>query len=67
MLVFAEIVCNTPEQEGGLVAQVSSLSIGGVARYTCPRGSNMEGNDTRVCTPGGSWSGLMPACRREYT
>ncbi|KAF4519567.1 hypothetical protein B566_EDAN004774 [Ephemera danica] len=43
-----EVVCNPPEQEGGLVAQVSSLSIGGVARYTCPKGSNMEGNDTRV-------------------
>ncbi|CAB3383572.1 Hypothetical predicted protein [Cloeon dipterum] len=61
--VCSEILCPSPTQDNGLIAQVSSYSVGGVARYFCPRGYNMEGNDTRVCLQGGTWSGYMPACR----
>jgi Sushi repeat (SCR repeat) len=66
IVLISEIVCAHPPQENGLIVQVSSYSVSAQARYTCPRGSNMEGNDTRICIKGGTWSGLSPACRREF-
>lgn len=58
-----EIVCKEPEKLGSMIVQVSTHSVGGVAHYSCPRGSILEGNSTRICLSKGVWSGKLPNCR----
>ncbi|XP_074034332.1 CUB and Sushi multiple domains furrowed [Leptinotarsa decemlineata] len=57
-----EIQCKTPETVKGITFSVNALRIGGIARYHCPRGHNLIGNDTRVCLQKGTWSGSVPVC-----
>ncbi|XP_054274093.1 sushi, von Willebrand factor type A, EGF and pentraxin domain-containing protein 1-like [Macrosteles quadrilineatus] len=57
-----EILCAEPEVDGVVTVRTSTHSIGGVAHYSCPRGTTMEGNSTRICLQRGSWSGRVPEC-----
>lgn len=61
--VCREILCKEPESEGAMTIQVSTHSVGGVAHYSCPRGTNMIGNSTRICSKKGTWTGKIPACK----
>ncbi|XP_073975480.1 CUB and Sushi multiple domains furrowed [Rhodnius prolixus] len=60
--VCREVVCKEPEKDGGVIVQVSTFSIGGVAHYSCPKGHIMQGNSTRICQKKGTWSGYIPNC-----
>ena len=62
-MTFSEILCKEPETEGTMTVQVSTPSVGGVAHYSCPRGTNMIGNSTRICSKKGIWTGKIPACK----
>ncbi|GLV42687.1 furrowed [Carabus blaptoides fortunei] len=57
-----EIQCKDPDAINGVLFQVSTHSIGGVAHYTCPRGHTLKGNATRICIKKGIWSGQTPTC-----
>ncbi|XP_018565850.1 sushi, von Willebrand factor type A, EGF and pentraxin domain-containing protein 1 [Anoplophora glabripennis] len=57
-----EIQCKEPDAIEGVNYKVSTLSVGGVAQYRCPRGHSMQGNSTRICLKTGSWSGIAPIC-----
>jgi len=55
-----EITCEKLESENVLITK---FRPGGIASYTCPRGSELIGNSTRVCMETGEWSGAEPKCR----
>ncbi|XP_046996037.1 sushi, von Willebrand factor type A, EGF and pentraxin domain-containing protein 1 [Schistocerca americana] len=57
-----EVLCSEPETDGVVTVKVHTHSIGGIARYSCPKGQYMDGNATRVCQSKGTWSGKMPTC-----
>jgi len=57
-----EIQCKDPDSFDGVLFKVSTYSVGGVAQYSCPRGHNMQGNNTRICQKNGSWSNKAPNC-----
>lgn len=56
-----EIQCPEPEKENGMIVQVTTHSIGGIAKYSCEKGQHLTGNATRTCTKEG-WAGSMPIC-----
>ncbi|XP_017772932.1 PREDICTED: sushi, von Willebrand factor type A, EGF and pentraxin domain-containing protein 1 [Nicrophorus vespilloides] len=58
-----EIQCKDPDTFEGVSFQVSTHSVGGIAKYGCPKGHEMQGNSTRVCLEKGSWSGRAPSCK----
>jgi CUB/sushi domain-containing protein len=60
---FAEITCEKLESDNILITK---LRPGGVATYSCPRGSELFGNSTRTCLNNGEWSGAEPKCRGTY-
>ena len=44
------------------------LTAGAVAKYECiAPGSELFGNDTRVCLPNGTWTGSEPLCAGKYS
>ncbi|KAJ8969501.1 hypothetical protein NQ314_001726, partial [Rhamnusium bicolor] len=57
-----EIQCKKPDALEGVTYKISTLSVGGVAQYHCPRGHIMQGNSTRMCLKNGIWSGSAPSC-----
>lgn len=61
-----EIQCKDPDALSGVNFEVSTHSVGGIARYSCPRGSILQGNNTRTCLAKGQWSGKAPHCIRMY-
>lgn len=61
----SEIQCKNPDTLTGVLFQVSTHSVGGVAHYTCPKGHTLSGNATRICLQKGSWSGKSPVCIRK--
>ncbi|KAJ8968851.1 hypothetical protein NQ317_005360, partial [Molorchus minor] len=60
--VCKEIRCKNPDAIEGVTYKVSTLSVGGVAQYHCPRGHMMQGNSTRICLKQGTWTGTAPTC-----
>ena len=55
-------MCKEPENDDHVLYETTSLQIGGILKYTCPKGYKLEGNRTRKCTNLGSWSGKKPTC-----
>ena len=47
------------------VVEISTLSVGGVARYSCLSGYSLVGSSSRTCQSDGSWSGQQPSCKNE--
>ena len=61
----SEITCVsqvTNDTTSGMSASVSSLSVGGVATYTCSEGRRIVGPLTRKCLVTGLWDGQQPFC-----
>lgn len=65
-LSLTELRCpnNLTDPMGGAV-NISSLSIGGMAVYSCLEGYVLEGTAERVCMNNEMWSGVPPSCRCE--
>ena len=62
---FLVILCpSLPDIDNGMV-EVSGLSPGGVATYTCDPGFILVGDPTRICRDNGTWSGEEPTCERK--
>ena len=40
--------------------------VGTVISYHCIGGYIMEGNGSRVCHPGGNWTGIDPICLGQF-
>ena len=50
-----------PDPLNGAV-EVSGLTVGSTASYTCDDGFELSENILRMCEPGGVWSGSEPLC-----
>lgn len=37
-----------------------------MATYACHVGFELSGDETRICSKGGEWLGVMPSCERMY-
>ena len=48
------------------MATWTTLSVGGVATYTCNDMFELIGESTRTCERNRMWSGVAPTCRRTY-
>ena len=51
--------------ENGLLA-IDSTTFGSVVTYGCVEGYNITGDQMRMCTGNGSWSGQDPVCQSEF-
>ncbi len=45
--------------------ELSGLTVGSTAAYTCDGGFQLAGNKKRQCQPNGQWSGNDPSCRSK--
>lgn len=58
-----EITCDEPETVENLIVDVGTRAVGVEAKYSCPKGRYLVGNDTRVCLKNGQWGGKRPTCK----
>ena len=62
-----EIDCPSLESPARGEVIFTNLTVGSTANYTCQFGYMISGVTTRVCQPGGVWSGEEPMCNSEFT
>ena len=62
-----EIRCGNPESGTGVMVNVASYQVGGLAYYSCIKGGEMQENvaTVRHCSPTGKWNGSAPFCKCE--
>ena len=60
--------CPSPDLRTGLTVTYTNTTFGSVAVYSCalPVGYRLAGNNTRVCQPDGTWTGIAPYCLSNY-
>ncbi|CAN8010379.1 unnamed protein product, partial [Ixodes pacificus] len=58
----APAICRLPTGVDNGTVDPGGLWLGAVARYACDDGFQLRGNDTRTCSPDGSWSGNEAVC-----
>lgn len=58
-----EITCDEPDAVENLIVDTGTRAVGATAKYSCPRGRYLVGNDTRVCHKNGQWGGRQPICK----
>lgn len=59
-----EITCTEPDVAGEhVLVDSGDRSVGAIARFTCPKGRFLVGNDTRTCLKNGHWTGRSPTCK----
>lgn len=61
--VCKEITCDEPDPVENLLVDAGTRAVGALAKYSCPRGRYLVGNDTRVCQKNGQWGGRRPSCK----
>ena len=59
------ITCETLADPANGDVDQSGNRPGSTATYTCVRGYELVGEDTRICQDNGEWSGEAPRCRRK--
>ena len=47
--------------------EITGLSVGSVATYSCMEGLELNSTAVRTCLDDGSWSGTEPACSMLQT
>lgn len=58
-----EITCNEPDIHENLIIEPGTRLVGSLAKYSCPKGHYIIGNNTRVCMNSGQWTGRTPKCK----
>lgn len=58
-----EITCDDPETADSLLVDSGTKAVGVLAKFSCPKGRFIVGNDTRTCLKSGKWSGKNPICK----
>lgn len=61
--VCKEIVCAEPDLTENLIVEMGERAVGSLARFRCPRGRSLIGNETRTCQKSGHWTGKSPTCK----
>lgn len=61
--VCKEITCQEPDITENLIVESGDRSVGALAKFTCPKGRFLVGNDTRTCLKNGHWTGRNPVCK----
>src|SRR5687768_15680722 len=54
--------CDAPDSPEFGFVQVSNLTVGGTATYSCATGYVIDSNAPRICQADGTWSGPVPTC-----
>lgn len=58
-----EITCEEPDMADHVIADAAIRTVGSIAKFSCPKGHYLVGNDTRVCLKNGRWAGKSPICK----
>uniref|UniRef100_A0A336K2F8 CSON012544 protein n=1 Tax=Culicoides sonorensis TaxID=179676 RepID=A0A336K2F8_CULSO len=61
--VCREITCDEPDIKENLIVDSGTRLVGASAKYKCPKGYFIVGNDTRKCLSTGQWTGKAPKCK----
>lgn len=61
-----EITCDEPDVKENVLVDSGTRAVGALAKFTCPKGRYLVGNDTRRCQKNGQWTGKSPICKRNY-
>lgn len=61
--VCKEITCAEPNLTDHLIVNEADRSVGSVAKFACPKGRFLVGNDTRQCQQNGQWTGKAAICK----
>ena len=44
---------------------LTGITVGSKARYSCNRGFDLKGDQIRKCQSNGQWSGIEPVCKGD--
>lgn len=58
-----EITCDEPDLADHVIVDTAIRIVGSVAKFSCPKGHYLIGNDSRVCLKNGRWAGKSPTCK----
>ena len=59
--------CGTPDQQPNTTVSYGTNDYEAFANYTCDEGyEKISGNESRICTASGSWSGSALECGSKY-
>lgn len=58
-----EITCDDPDVAEHVIVDAEIRNVGSTARFSCPKGHYLIGNETRLCLKNGRWSGKSPTCK----
>lgn len=58
-----EITCDDPDLAEHVLVDPGKRVVGSTAKFSCPKGRYLVGNDTRVCLKSGRWYGKSPVCK----
>lgn len=61
--ICVEITCDEPDLADHVIADAAIRTVGSVAKFSCPKGHYLVGNDSRVCMKNGRWAGKSPTCK----
>ena len=62
--VLTAVECGTlTNPTNGQVTYTGRTTFGQTATYSCNRGYNLVGDNTRTCQANGVWSGSIPICQ----
>ena len=53
------------DPDNGMVDTSRGTTYNSRATYTCDKGYNLNGTDSRICQPDGMWSAIEPVCNRK--
>lgn len=60
-----EITCPSFNVSENLIVNTGKRLVGEMAKFSCPKGRYLVGNDTRTCLQNGKWAGKNPTCKRK--
>ena len=60
------IDCGNPGMPMNGSVTYNGTYVTSVAKFTCDFGFDLIGNSQRVCQPDGTWSNMVPRCRRKF-
>ena len=65
MCVLLGISCGDPGVPMNGSVSSNGTFVTSIAEFTCDFGFELIGNSQRVCHPDGTWSNMVPECRRK--
>ena len=65
IIIIIAVDCGELRSPSNGVVDYEDTVFQSVATYSCNKGFEISGEETRICNEDGSWLGSMPSCKRK--